>query len=381
MVTQNQTLPQVKIATTDAEREAIFRFRYRIYIQEMNVWLPHTDHRRQHVCDRHDESALLFYIEDQGEVVATLRRNMVDIDNCHPEWREAFALERFAKVAPNTLSVSGRFMVASRFRHSSMAARLAIAAYRHGREEGVRFDFLLSRFHQIEMYEHLGYRRYVNNYLDVNHAFGLMAPMVCVGEDVEHLRSVGSPFAREARRFANRASEGAWFSEQFPAPPEFAPARTLSPERRWSQMCRLLGGPPERAIRMLQGLSEADARALLKHALLHRVRAGKIIVQRGDLLGSLFIIASGAVALYYPGNFDRPPDVLSSGECFGAEGILASCCAVGQAVALSEVYLLVLPEAAVAQHRHKHPQVIHHLRANLLQEPCSRFLPTAILHS
>ncbi|MBW4698807.1 MAG: cyclic nucleotide-binding domain-containing protein [Aphanocapsa lilacina HA4352-LM1] len=381
MVAQNRILPQVKMAATDAEREAIFRFRYRVYIQEMNMWLPHTDHRHQRVCDRHDESAVLFYIAEQGEVVATLRRNTVDFDHCPSEWREAFALERFAGIAPNALSLSSRFMVDHRFRHSPMAARLAVAAYRHGREEGLRFDFLLSRFHQIEMYEHFGYRRYVNNYLDVNHALGLMAPMVCVGEDVEHLHSVGSPFAREAHRFANRAADGTWFSEQFPAPPEFAPARTLSPEQRWSQLCRLLGGPPERAIRMLQGLSEVDARAILRHALLHRVRAGRIIVQRGDLLGSLYVVISGTVALYYPGNFDRPPDVLSSGECFGAEGLLASCCAVGQAVTLSEVYLLVLPEQAVAHHQHKHPQAICQLRTNLLQEPCSRFLPTAVLHS
>ncbi|WP_164928684.1 cyclic nucleotide-binding domain-containing protein [Gloeobacter violaceus] len=387
MVAQIQLPLEVKIATTAAEREAIFRFRYHVYVEEMNKRLPHADHRRQWLRDQHDESAVLFYIGEQGEVAATLRRNIVDTDNCPPAWREAFALDRFAKIARDSLSVSSRFVIAHRFRNSSMAVRLAVAAYRHGREEGLRFDFLLSRFHLIEMYEHLGYRRYLNNYRDVNEAVGLMAPMVCVGEDVEYLRSVGSPFAREANRWVTNAADGLWFSEQFLPPAEFAPVRSLPPERRslpperrWSNLCQTLGGPPERTIRMLQGLTEADARALLKHAILHRVRAGKIIVQQGDLLGALFIVLSGAVALYYPGSSDRPPNILSSGECFGAEGFLASCCAVGQAVALSEVQLLVLPEQVVAQCQTRHSQTLCQLRANLLQEPCSRFLPTATLH-
>ncbi|WP_164928683.1 cyclic nucleotide-binding domain-containing protein [Gloeobacter violaceus] len=380
MVAQYKSLSHVKIASTDEEREAIFRFRYRVYIEEMNQRPAHADHRRQQLCDPHDRSAVLFYIREGDEVVASVRRNFIDLADCPPGWCEAFALDRFAGFAAGALTVSSRFVIAHRLRHSTIAARLVAGAYRHSREAGVRFDFLLCRWYLIDLYEHLGYRRYLHNYRDPNEPVGLMTPMVCVPEDAEYLRSVGSPFARVADGFPNDITGGVWLFEQFPQLPEFSSVRSTPLEGRWSKLRQILGGPPEQIIRMLRGLSEVDAKALLKHAILHRVRVGRVILQPGDQLGALFIVVSGTVALDYPGNSDRPPNILSVGECFAAEGLLASCGATGQAVALSEVQLLILPEQTVVQTERKHPQTVCRLRTNLLQEPCGKFLSPVVLH-
>ncbi len=348
MVAQKQTLLEVKIASTAEEREAIFRFRYRVYVDEMHKQVEDADHRRQWLRDCADEGAVLFYIASGREVIATVRRNLADSrSQWLAKWQTAFGFDRFACFGPTAFSVSSRFMIAHHWRNSALGSRLTIAAYCHGREQGTRFDFVLSCPHLVDLYEHLGYRRYTRNYYDENYG-GLLVPMVCVGEDTAYLRSVGSPFARAARHFTNDSTVGDWFCHQF-AQPALLPGRLSTPEQRWSDLVWSLGGPPEQVVHLLHGVSTAEVRLLLKHAILHPVRAGEVILTPGTHIGALFVVVSGAIELSFPDG--RPSQRVRSGECFGAEGLLEYSPSQAKAVARGDVQLLILPEAAIGQER------------------------------
>ncbi len=345
MVAQKHSPLEVKIATTAEEREAIFHFRYQVYVKEMKQQQDRADHRRQWLRDSTDEGAILFYIADGREVIATLRRNLADSRSRWPaEWTAAFALDRFASFGPTALSVSSRFMIAHHWRQSTLAGRLVVAAYQHAREVGARFDFTLSRLHVVDLDEHVGFRRYTDNYYDESYG-GLLVPMVCVMEDAAYLRAVGSPFARAARHFTDDSTPGDWFCRQF-AQPNLLPARLGSPEQRWSNLTRTLGGPPEQTVRLLHGASAPEAKLLLKHAILHPVRAGEVILQPGTHIGALFVVISGAVELSFPDG--RPSQMVRSGECFGAEGLLENSLSEAKIVAQSDAQLLVLPETAIS---------------------------------
>ncbi|MBC7881279.1 MAG: cyclic nucleotide-binding domain-containing protein [Anaerolineae bacterium] len=366
----------VKIATTTKEREAIFRFRYHVYVNELKLQQERADHHRQWLHDPYDDGAILFYIDDGREVVATLRRILGGSDSQWSSgWRNAFALDRFAEFSPAALSVSDRFMVADRWRNSTLAGQLVVAAYCHAREQGLQFDFALSRLHLIDLYEHLGFRRYTRNYYEESHG-GLLVPMVFVIEDTAYLRSVGSPVARAARHFTDDSTTGEWFCRQFVQQPPLLPARLGSPEQWWSQLACSLGGPLEQRVSLLRGVSAREVKLLLKRSILHPVQGGEVILQPGTHLGALYIVVSGAVELSFPG-CDRPAEMLRSGCCFGAEGILDSSPSQSKAVAVGDVQLLVLPEVVLTQGLEAGSEAVRRVLINLAEDR-QQLLPCAL---
>ena len=59
----------VAMARSAEEREAIYRFRYRIYVEDMGLQPPEADHAGRRLCDPYDEVAALFALLQDGEVV------------------------------------------------------------------------------------------------------------------------------------------------------------------------------------------------------------------------------------------------------------------------------------------------------------------------
>ena len=87
-------------------------------------------------------------------------------------------------------------MVSPQWRNSPVLFHLLLAVFRHGLEQGVRFNFCDCAPGLVNLYERLGYRRYTENFVDPE--FGLSIPLVLLVEDVEYLKSVHSPFWRTA---------------------------------------------------------------------------------------------------------------------------------------------------------------------------------------
>ncbi|MGE3277351.1 MAG: GNAT family N-acetyltransferase [Vicinamibacterales bacterium] len=63
----------VSLAVTDAERQACFGLRYRIYIEEQGRRPAAADHERRLDCNADDEGAILLQARMAGELVGTAR--------------------------------------------------------------------------------------------------------------------------------------------------------------------------------------------------------------------------------------------------------------------------------------------------------------------
>ena len=62
-------------ARTEEEKEAVYRFRYEIYVAEMGRYRGIADHERRLFREPEDDTARIFYAAKGGEVVATSRFN------------------------------------------------------------------------------------------------------------------------------------------------------------------------------------------------------------------------------------------------------------------------------------------------------------------
>ncbi len=63
----------IGIAQTAEERDAVYRFRYSVYVEEMGRYRGSADHDGHRLSDPEDEWSWIAYARDGDEVVATTR--------------------------------------------------------------------------------------------------------------------------------------------------------------------------------------------------------------------------------------------------------------------------------------------------------------------
>lgn len=175
--TQNQdpTLAelQVGLATTQAEREAVFRFRYEVYIREMGKPLAAADHARGRLTDGSDERALLLVANgSNGTVMGTLRLHLGTMPAAAAERVAANQLE----VGIERVALVGKTMVDRGQRGSRVFLALARTALALALDAGMRFGMLHCRPELVPLYARLGYRRHATPFVDQE--VGEQVPMV-----------------------------------------------------------------------------------------------------------------------------------------------------------------------------------------------------------
>src|SRR6185369_5792109 len=125
------------VADDEQTRRAIYRFRYKIYIEEMGKPYRNADHVNELLTDDLDQNATLLYAELNGQIVGTLRVSWGLDPAVIAAFSKPFGLEMFEAFSPTDFSFCSRLMVAPRLRRSALAANLSTAAYREGRRRGV----------------------------------------------------------------------------------------------------------------------------------------------------------------------------------------------------------------------------------------------------
>ncbi len=192
---------EIRIARTDPEKEQIFRFRYKIYIEEMNR-PAHADHEKRMITDWLDQTGTLIYVAENGDVLATARMNLKRHGDI--EFENEYDVRRFSPYYPERVSSTTKFMVDRKYRGCTLMNRSILFWYTHAVENGICFDFININEPLFKFYSRLGYRTYKDNFRHPE--FGEVIPMVLAMNDRRHLEAVRSPLARFAAQ--NAAGNG-----------------------------------------------------------------------------------------------------------------------------------------------------------------------------
>lgn len=368
-------MSQVLVARTPEERHAIYQFRYRVYVEEMGKNPRYANHTERILKDELDDTATLFYLLIDGNVVATTRRNLLQTSSLPTSLRNALAIDRFAAQFPeDSLCFDSRFMIAPEWRNSFAAGLIVAEVYKVGREQGLQFDFSHASPWLVPFYENLGFCRYTQNFLDED--AGLQVPMVMLFEDAEHLRSVHSPFYRQARRLTNQPAAKDWFRQAFPQHLEFFNPYQHSLEEVWDFWLRKLRSHPEQSVAIFQDLAEESIKKLLRHGAFHPVKAGESILRLGDINNSVFVVLSGAVQRSSLTNPAQPPTMLVPYQIFGEATLFAELPSPEQVTAIADTELLVLPRQSMMRAMKTMPEAICQLFLYASRSVCERYVPT-----
>lgn len=181
----------IRLATTDADLEAIYRFRYVIYVEEMHRQQKHADHAARRICDPLDACGHILGVWEQGEVVGTVRANFVRESDLG-EYFEMYQVDRLPGEEQPRTSLTTRLMIHPRHRKGTLATRLARAIYRFGLERGITTDLIDCNQHLIPFFTSLGYRVHRDDL--VHPEYGAVTVMKLNLTDQAHLQQIRSPF-------------------------------------------------------------------------------------------------------------------------------------------------------------------------------------------
>jgi len=206
-------ITRVKLATSDEEREAIFRFRYRVYCEDGRPDRPGLDHRRGvFVEDLDDQESLQFYCGDASDMLGVFRVTLLSRTMLSADLASQLRIESFRENwGRSSLAYGSRLMSARKCRRTHVAAELICASYRPVRLAGTRFVVMYCKPSIAPLYEHFGFRSYAPPF--VHPVSGVNVPLVLLLGDTPHFEAIGSPLAQCAVEFATDHDAITWIND------------------------------------------------------------------------------------------------------------------------------------------------------------------------
>jgi hypothetical protein len=313
----------VYIAETEAEREAVFSFRYSVYGAELGRKLGNADHGRQRVHDEEDDQpyTILLYTDDgAGQLTSTARLRRWEPGQVPAKDWEAFSMERFDGLREMSVSEIGRLMIEPGSRGQLGLVSIVCAVYQlYAGEMPADVGFINCAAGLVRHYRLLGFRTYAGKLVPT--ADGIEVPLVVVPSDRAYLEQAGSFVAPFADVFYGPGKHepvdiGRWarLLDADSAPVRFDPAAV------WDRVSRLREAADDHRS-MLEALSEDTVRKLSDKGFLMDVAAGQLLTEKGLTQREIFVILDGAFEVH---DGDRRLALLGPGEVIGEIGFFGT---------------------------------------------------------
>lgn len=133
------------------------------------------------------------------------------------------------------------------------------------------------------------------------------------------------------------------------------------------------------SIDLFAGISRKDLIFLAQRVALHQYRAGEIIFNYGEIGSIMYIVVSGAVNIYLPGEASRRISLkdISRGEYFGELALFDNQSRSASALATTNIEVLEITQATLLYYIEHHP----HVAIALLHTLSNRLRATSMLLS
>jgi CRP-like cAMP-binding protein len=331
------------VARSEEEREQIYRFRYRIYVQELGLHPPEADHVDKRVRDEFDPYSTIYALrdDDSGAVVGTIRATyMAQLPDASPfiaKYEMGPAVSAFGLAA---LSATGRFMLDPSVRGGQASQQLLLGGYADTRNAGIRINFSDCSPYLIRFEERLGQRRYIPPFEDA--AFGFKLRIMMVMGDREHLFRCRSPLAPLAESFPDDAEARAWFAATYPQWVRPPSAGFVPPRDFFDLLTEHIGNDPIHAIGLFRGLSSEQTAQFLASSTIITAAAGERVLRENERDPTVFILLKGLAEVIRDEAPGRVVATLGAGDVFGEIGFLTGSPRSATVVARAPCEILTL---------------------------------------
>ncbi len=311
-------LPPVRRAETAAERLAIYRFRYRVYHDELGRRTGGVDHDARLIRNADDEldTAHHFYVGAVEDVLGVVRVRVWRPGEVPARELEVHDLPRLGPALERlTVGEVGRFMIRADQRGGLALPALGYATYPFlARDHRIDISVMTCRPPLVPYYRQLGAREFGANLYDGPD--GIEVPMLAVPSDLDYLRRVGSPLAPLV---------GTVFGPKGRPPVDDSAFRHLfddqraraaaEPARSWLTLDAELSAQADRdRATFLDRLPRPVRDAMLRDCVVVEVPAGSVVIREGAHERELYVVLAGACEASHAG---APITRFGRGDVFG----------------------------------------------------------------
>jgi CRP-like cAMP-binding protein len=308
-------LETVRVAETAREREAVYRFRYKVYIEELH-YNYEADHERKWLRQPADdeEGTTLLYTGRPDDITSTVRVRAWKPGQVPPAVFAMTSMERFPGIEKLGVSHIGRMMIRRSLRGKLVLPSLLAGGYEFlVGEQGADLAFLDCVPGIVRHYRQLGARPYGGRLIDLGYSPGI--PLVIVLSDYAHLKRSGSIVAPLVKKY---------FGPGKRPPLDLAPYRHLfesgevpvefDPEKVWEALQDRLLASDETIPTFVDALSPGALFHLSESGYLLDVKGGDLITRAGIGQREMFVILEGACEVEGAG---KRIALLEKGDLFG----------------------------------------------------------------
>ena len=365
----------VEKARTDAERQAVYRFRYRVYVEEMGLSPPEADHVAKRLRDPLDLSSDIYALKDESEVVGSLRVTYFDDAPDPASLVARYDIGPALRDLPrDAICITSRFMLDPNVRHGTAIFRLMEAAWEDVASRGARIAYGDCSPHLVPFYEHLGFRRYTRAYNDT--AYGFKVPILMLVRDLARFDRVHSPLTRVVKGREDDLEGRAWFTRTYPDYLGMESAAFLAEGVFFDLLAERVAKDPMHALSPLRGMDRAEADLFLAEATTIKAEKGDRIVRQGERGDTLFVLLSGVAEVTLDESPESPVAVLGAGDPFGEIGFLTSEPRTANVIARAPCEVLVLSGDFLQRFIGQQPAVAAKALLNLSRVLASRLALT-----
>ena len=190
------TFGNVTIAKTQEEREAIYRFRYQIYVGELKRDYPDADHEHKWLHDDDDESeyAVNFYTGTCDNITGAMRLLLWPPGKIPEHYFQLFSMKTFPGIEQLTTSELGRLMIRPDQRGNAIFPSLMCAMYEYLVIKEAQLCFLYCVPGLVKHYrKSIGARPYSAPLIAAGSSTGI--PMIVITSDSGYFKRTGALFA------------------------------------------------------------------------------------------------------------------------------------------------------------------------------------------
>jgi len=182
---------KLKVADSENELQEIYKFRYRIYVEEMQRRQNDANHICKTVRDQLDDWGRNFFVTHGDRIVGVVRGNFFR-DGYDSKYEEMYSPEVAGIDHPTTTCMVTRLMIDPKFRGTSLVLEIFLWLYDYALNHELKWIFLDCNESLIPFFQKFGFCEYRGK---VEHAeYGLVTPMRIQLMDHQHLKQVASPY-------------------------------------------------------------------------------------------------------------------------------------------------------------------------------------------
>jgi Cyclic nucleotide-binding domain len=349
---------EIRRAVTDDEKEAVYRFRYTVYVEEMGRYHGTADHGRRRLVDPEDDRSWIFYARDGADVVAANRCTWGAHGFSERQIAHYGLAPFLAELPLEAMLVGERTMVAASHRGSSVGAQLSNASSPPVPDGTVLAAFGACEPHLITFYGELGTVPYAPRNINSDES-GYLIPLISFPEGIDALCDVGP--RPGLPRCVERIVAG------------HCAVRTGAVEGEdayWQRLGPTLIARSSAPGSLFSGLSEEEIRRCVRRSAVIDCATGDRILKRGGSAHNVFVVLAGRLEAR---DGDRLVGALGRGEVFGETAfVLQSPRTLDVDVVTPETRILSLSERTLRAVMADDSTVAAKVFANIAATACRR---------